>query len=208
MFVPQAICSFAQGDPSTFAETAGTLEKRLQSLFVAGNPRPIRLRATKDRQRRSKPVQTGDQANCICSKESAERSQELNRIFDGCLSLRPSGGAVRASGQIEPKQLETSATKKASSGNVAALVAAFSADTPTYKNRVSQECCKQRNDIDIMCLLIALGRAKTSSTTSHWAQLHRAALITCQFSLQEWQSLTNLLAFACNVTPVSGHPEF
>ena len=121
----------------------GSLQKRLQALFTADERPPIQLRPHKPKRRPVTNTPEPSQAEHIQSSESAERSQELNRLFDGCLSLHPSSTI--------PPHLDPAATRNESSagsgralsesgkssGNVAALVAAFSGSSPNFKQKVS-----------------------------------------------------------------------
>ena len=89
------------------------------------------------------------QTERIRSSESAERSQELDRLFDGCLSLHPSAttpmaiqpatprvGSAAGSGSFAVGSGRPLSGSGNSSGSVAALVAAFSGNSPSFKHKV------------------------------------------------------------------------
>ena len=108
---------------------AGSLQKQLQALLTVKPEPRLHLRPQKQRQVNRCNQDTRGPAVHMQSKESAERSQELARMFDSGVSehlsrpLPDSGGSTLDSPQLARKP----------SGSVAALVAAFSGGTLTPK---------------------------------------------------------------------------
>ena len=128
--------------------SAGSLQKRLQALFTREERPNIQIKPHKPKSRPIVSSPDTAQTEQIRSSESAERSQELNRLFDGCLSLHPSATipprpdpatprveSASSSGGVFASSGESLSGSGNSSGNVAALVAAFSGNT--IKTKVS-----------------------------------------------------------------------
>ncbi len=128
---------------------AGSLQERLQALFSRDEKPLIKLKPHKPK-RRPVIAQEPNQREHIRTTESAERSQELNRLFDNCLSLHSSAPipsnsepsapkvvSAVASGRLVGSGGQSSSRSGKSSGNVAALVAAFSSNSPNLSQEVS-----------------------------------------------------------------------